>query len=374
MIITYRIIYFSRSYTTHDYRFLNALSKTDHQVYFLQLGENDRVYERRPLPSGVRHIDWEGIPEPFNPVNPDRHVNQLKKIIHQIQPDLIHAGPLQRSAYIVALSGFHPLVSMSWGYDLIVDAKRDEAWEQATRHTLGNSSVMIGDCDTIRQMAITYGMEDNRIITFPWGVDLNAFSPGTPKPVDHNKNFKLLSTRGWEYIYGTDLIARAFVKASKTCPNLQLTLLGGGTLERELVSFFKEGGVLDRVVLGGQVEQQVLPDYYQQADLYISASHSDGTSISLLEALACGCPALVSDIPGNLEWIQDGIHGWTFHSGDESALAERILYAVDQRESLLEMGANARKLAEERANWDLNFKHLLTAYQFALENPINRVS
>jgi len=322
----------------------------------------------------VRQIYWDGVPEPFNPINLDRAADEMRNIIHQIQPDLIHAGPLQRSAFIVALSGFHPLVSMSWGYDLIVDAGRDKTWEQATRYTLKNSSVMIGDCDTIRQLAISYGMDNNRIITFPWGVDLNLFSPRndvTPVP---KENFELLSTRGWEYIYGTDIIARAFVMASKTCSNLKLTLLGSGTLERELQSIFADGKVLDKVVFAGQVEQQKLPDYYRQADLYISASHSDGTSISLLEALACGCPALVSDIPGNLEWIQDGIQGWTFPSGDETALAERILYAVNQRERLRELGVNARQLAERRANWDLNFKHLLTAYQFAIENPRNLAS
>jgi glycosyltransferase involved in cell wall biosynthesis len=110
-----------------------------------------------------------------------------------------------------------------------------------------------------------------------------------------------------------------------------------------------------------------LPRYYRMADLYLSASHSDGTSISLLEAMACGRPALVSDIPGNREWVQSGVNGWLFPDGDEKALAAAIMKAVDQREQLPKMGRAAREIAEQRADWERNFPALLKAYELALD-------
>ena len=58
---------------------------------------------------------------------------------------------------------------------------------------------------------------------------------------------------------------------------------------------------------------------YRAADLYLSASHSDGSSVSLMEALGCGLPVLVSDIPGNREWVTDGEQGWLFPDGDDAA-------------------------------------------------------
>jgi hypothetical protein len=66
---------------------------------------------------------------------------------------------------------------MSWGYDLIQDAERNALWRWATRFTLRHSAAMVGDCETIRQLATSYGMPDERIVTFPWGVDLQHFSP-----------------------------------------------------------------------------------------------------------------------------------------------------------------------------------------------------
>jgi glycosyltransferase involved in cell wall biosynthesis len=177
----------------------------------------------------------------------------------------------------------------------------------------------------------------------------------------------LLSTRGWEPIYGTDLIAQAFASAARQQPELQLIMLGHGSLAADIRKIFSAAGVADRVSFPGQVKQADLPRFYRMADLYVSASHSDGTSISLLEAMACGCPVLVSDIPGNREWVSPGEIGWLFQTGRAGALEDAILHAYAGRNQLPEMGAAARELAERRADWRKNFPNLMKAYQMALQ-------
>ena len=209
-------------------------------------------------------------------------------------------------------------------------------------------------------------MADERIVTFPWGVDLDHFNVAALERSNAHQ-FTLLSTRNWEPIYGVDVIAKAFVQAAQQRPELRLILLGNGSQAGFLRQVFTRGGVLDKVLFPGQVSQAELPDYYRAADLYVSASHSDGSSISLLEAMACGCPALVSDIPGNREWVKPGVQGWWFPDGDPNALAQAILVAVDMREKLPEMGCAARRLAEQRADWKKNFQQLLQAYEIALQ-------
>ena len=298
---------------------------------------------------------------------------------------------------------------MSWGYDLLHDAKRDRWWAWATRYTLKRTAALVGDCNTIRQLAISYGMPDERIVTFPWGVDIEHFTPSlTPDPSPEGRGeqslslpsgdggdderrlgvgllpspkgggaggegvpFTLLSTRGWEPIYGVDVIARAFVKAANAAapaphrPELRLLMLGNGSQAGVLRRIFSQGGVEERVHCPGQVSQADLARYYRSADLYVSASHSDGSSISLLEAMACGRPAIVSDIPGNREWVTPGENGWWFPDGDADALAQAILQAVEQRASLPAMGRKARQLAESRADWQKNFRELEKAYRIA---------
>jgi glycosyltransferase involved in cell wall biosynthesis len=368
-----RILYFTRDYTSHDYRFLTALAKTEHKVYYLRLERGEHSHEDRSLPPEIEIVAWKGGRAPARLQDGARLLLDLRRIIHRVKPDLIHAGPLQRSAFLAALTGFQPLVSMSWGYDLLQDADRNAMWRWATRYTLKRSASMVGDCATIRRLAVSYGMPDERIVTFPWGVDLDHFSPKRPEHSNESA-FTLLSTRNWEPIYGVEVIAQAFTQAAQQRSELRLVMLGNGSqagrlhqiLSSRNTSNHPQSSVnISRVLLPGLVNYDKLPNFYRSANLYVAATHSDGTSISLLEAMACGCPVLVSDIPGNREWVTPGVNGWLFPDGDTRAMAEAILTAVDQRTRLPKMGHAARKLVEERANWEKNFPELLRAYEIA---------
>jgi glycosyltransferase involved in cell wall biosynthesis len=360
-----RILYFSRDYSTHDHRFLSALSETEHRIYYLRLEDCGQVLEERPLPAGVESVPWAGGKKPARLKDGLHLLQSLQRVIHKIKPDLVHAGPIQRSAFLTAMSGFHPLVSASWGYDLLLDADRNSFWRWATRYTLKHSDAFIGDCDTIRNLAISFGMPNDHIVTFPWGIDLHHFDVQTFKP-SNLQTFALLSARNFEPIYGIDVIAHAFVKAARQRPELQLTLLGNGSQLALIRQILLVGGVFDRVRFPGIVSYDDLPRYHQEADLFVGASHSDGTSISLLEALASGTPAIVPDIPGNREWITPGETGWLFPDGDPEALAMAILHAMDERQHLPEMSRNAHQLAESRADWEKNFLLVEKAYAIAM--------
>jgi len=360
-----RVLYFSRDYTTHDFRFLEALERTKHEVFFLQLERRGHALEDRPLPPQVEKINWVGGDKPFRFRDAYRLVRGLRKVIQNLKPDIIHAGPIQTSAFLTALSGFTSLVSMSWGYDLLHDAQRSRLWQWATRYTLERSAAFVGDCDTIRRHAVEMGMRADRIVIFPWGVDLEHFKHR--KTNTAGQPLTILSTRSWEPIYGVEVLAQAFAQAAQTQPELRLVMTGNGSLAGRLHEIFRKTGVQDQVILPGYIRQSELPTYYQSADLYVSASHSDGSSISLLEAMACGCPVLISDIPGNLEWVEDGVQGWIFPDGDNRALAQAIQQAYSSRSRLAGMGEAARQLTEQRADWQKNFPNLLKAYKMAAE-------
>jgi L-malate glycosyltransferase len=345
-----RILYFTRDYTPHDHRFLSTLAKTGYQVYSLRLERRGVQREERSLPPEVEQIPWRGGQRPARRSDALALVTDLKRVLRQVKPDLVHAGSLQSAALVTALAGFRPLVSMSWGSDILVDADRSPAWRWATRFTLGRSAVLVGDCQAVRQKALQFGFPGERIVLFPWGVDLARFSPSGVGDLDLRcaGTFTLLSLRSWEPIYGVDVVVKAFIEAAGQVPNLRLFLLGSGSQAAVLRQLVEHSGVQDRVIFGGQVGQAALPGYYRAADLYLSASHSDGSSVSLLEALACGLPALVSDIPGNREWVTPNHNGWLFPDGDAHALAEHICQAALQAGGLAEMRRAARAVAGRR--------------------------
>jgi L-malate glycosyltransferase len=367
-----RILYFSRDYTTHDHRYLSKLAQTKHHIGYLRLEKRGHDLDDRPLPPEIELIPWVGGGSPARFRDGLKLLLGLKKVIRKFKPDLIQAGPIQRAAFLAALSGFRPLLSMSWGYDLLMDVDRNRWWDWATRYTLRRSGALLGDCNTIRNLAINYDMNPQRIVTFPWGANIEKYSPGRDDGLRErlgwgDDKFVLLSTRGWSPIYGVEDLARAFAQAARQRPELRLFMLGNGPLAPKIRQIFNSAGVQDKVHFPGLVNQNDLPRYYRAADLYISSSHSDGTSISLLEALASGSPVLLTDIPGNQEWVTTpGEVGWLFRDGDVNSLREGILRALDHREQLPAMGQAARQLAETRANWEKNFPKLFEAYRLAL--------
>lgn len=364
-----RVAYFSRDYTPHDHRFLSALAETDHEVHYLRLEDAGKGLENRRLPVGIHTIDWWGGRHKLASTDWPRAAMEVRSELQRLRPDLVHAGPIHSAALLSALAGFHPLLSMSWGSDLLQGA-RSGIGALSARWTLKRSEAFATDSQTVAQRAFELGAKRQSTFIFPWGVDLQRFSPGVDSSVRQRlgwseTDFVLVSTRSWEPLYGLREVARAFAAIAGAEPSLRLLLLGSGRLEGELVETFEQAEVLSQVVFPGQIANDALPGFYRAADLYLSASHSDGSSVSLMEALACGLPALVSDIPSNLEWVTAGQNGWTFNQGSASDLERCIGAAMAAKDDLIRMGKRSRYLAEQRADWKHNFSVLLEAYQYA---------
>jgi len=378
-----RILYFSRNYTPHDFRFLNSLSKTEHEIFYLKLEANQRQVEDRPVPENVQQILWAGGQREFRWSDLPRLVLDFRRVVKRLKPDIVHAGPIQTCAFIAVLSGFRPVLTKSWGYDLVKDADSSKWMQWVTRYTLKRSAFFTSDANITRDKAVAFGMNPENIVVFPWGVNIERFHPekeekskkkasGQKTKVKGDKSITLFCNRTWEPIYGIDVLAKAFVKVAQQNPDVNLILLGGGSQGAKIRQILTNGGVMDRVHFGGQVGQRDLPRWYHMADIYISPSHVDGSSVSLLEALACGMPCLVSDIAGNKEWVEEGVNGWLFRDGDVDDLAEKILLAIKSRRSWGRIGKTARKIAEGRADWKKNFGKLLEAYERILPQSSRR--
>jgi len=192
------------------------------------------------------------------------------------------------------------------------------------------------------------------------------------RQVGYEEDLLIVHTRSWEPRYGVDIALKGFYLAYQRRKNLRMFMLGGGSLEKFVKGFVREKGLEDRVLFCGYKNNQSLADYYRAGDVYLSASHIDGSSVALMEAMACGCPALVSDIPSNLEWIEDGRQGWVFPDGNAEGLAEKIVQIADSPDKIAIHGKQARKKAEKAADWTRNFQRLLETYKTIQDRFIGR--
>ena len=132
-------------------------------------------------------------------------------------------------------------------------------------------------------------------------------------------------------------------------------MLGDGTERARLEAAVSDAALTDRVKFVGRVDSADLPDWYAAADCYVSASPVDGSSVSLLEAMAAGLPVVVPDVGGNPEWVANHTTGWLVPKDDASAMAGAMLKAVaiDDATRTAMKGA-ARDAIEARADWRRN--------------------
>ena len=356
-----KILYFARGQSPHDLRFLTALADSGQQIAVLCLEGNGKY----SWPHGVEELGWRGGKNTPNWPRNFRLARAFKHIVADYRPDVVHAGPIQQVAFIAALARVKPLLSMSWGSDLLVDANHSFYNRRITRLTLARTALLAADCQVVVDRAREFGYH-GPVVVFPWGVDLRHFIPGAGGNMRHQLGWDdkkvFLSNRTLESLYGVDVVARAFAQASRQDDSLRLLLFGRGSQEKLVHTILKDAEAAGKVYFGGFASLAELPDVYRSADIYVSASHSDGSSVSLMESLACGTPALVSDIPANREWLASGTAGWLFQDGSVEELARRML-DDHSPEELKTFSLQARRLAEERADWNRNFGLLLDAYR-----------
>ena len=127
-----------------------------------------------------------------------------------------------------------------------------------------------------------------------------------------------------------------------------------------------EMGLQDTVTFLGGYKPEQLPSILASADVYVSASFRDGTSNSLLEAMSTGTFPVVSDIPANRPWIDDGRSGLLFPPGDADALADALTRALKDSALRSEAARINRQIAVERADSDIHARRLLEAFEKCL--------
>jgi glycosyltransferase involved in cell wall biosynthesis len=346
-------------------------AETEHEFIFLKLCDTGVIYEKRPLPPGIINIEEALSSEDIN--TPEACLplrDKFEAILKKYSPDLVQAGPLHTCAYLTALSDFHPFMSMSWGSDILREAFHCEKANQAVRMALKTSDHLLCDCREVQEKAIEladYKLEN--ITSFPWGIDIEEFHPrhgenDIRKKLGWQDKRVIISIRSWEKIYGIDTLLSAFAKAYQTHSDLRMIMLGAGSLKPEVDSFIEENGLSEVIYRPGMVPNNQLSDYFQAADIYVSCSHCDGSSISLLEAMGSGLPVVITDIPGNHEWITEHENGFFGKADDSDSFAAAIdkLFAMGT-EQLEELKRNNRDKIEERADWNRNFIQLLNAYK-----------
>jgi glycosyltransferase involved in cell wall biosynthesis len=152
---------------------------------------------------------------------------------------------------------------------------------------------------------------------------------------------------------------RAFAEAIKLVPDLWLYHLGEGELTSECEALASELGIADRIIRRIYLSEPV--SFYQVIDGMILTSRYEGLSFAVLEALACDLPVILTEVPGNLDFMAMGLsHAWSAPKEDPSQIAGAIrLWAEDLS---AKRPRNHREAAQSRFSQEACFGAIVSAY------------
>jgi glycosyltransferase involved in cell wall biosynthesis len=319
-------------------------------TYFIEAGYDVLTVSLEPgdgFPGPFQRIRvWERLPDA---VRYPLAARRVMRIMDEFVPDVVSAHFVPNYGLIAALVCQRPWVLSTWGSDVMTDPDKSPFHHRRTRFVLNRAAFVTSDARVLTERIVSFGVAEERIREFPYGVDTERFRPATPAG---SRGPRIISNRKLESLYAVETAIDAMAAVREALPDATLTVAGDGSERRALERRAAASPAAEAITFAGPVAHPDMPALLAAHDIYLSTARSDTTSVSLLEAMACGLFPVVTDIPANREWINDGENGRLVPPGEPRRLAVAV---VDSWRDA-ELRARARginlRVIEERARWD----------------------
>jgi len=298
----------------------------------------------------------------YHVVRPVRGISMIAPIgvarrIRQTRADVVHlhSGAWFKGAFAARLARTRRVIYTEHGREH--DDPPLSRWldRQAARWT----DVVIPVSARLEAYLQTLGVPKERMETIENGVDLTFFSPGrAPEGLRHRFNLpegaRIVGSIGrLERVKGYDRLLEVFAhlkRGEDPRHPCYLVICGAGTQRESLVRQARDLGLEPYVRFPGWVDHPV--EFYRLLDVFILTSRSEGLSLSLLEALACGVPAVVTAVGANEEVLGPTLRGQVISNDDWAAFADVVKATLASDDRRAEMGRLGRARVAARFNLD----------------------
>jgi glycosyltransferase involved in cell wall biosynthesis len=293
------------------------------------------------------------------------HVRWLRGLLRELRPDVVHGHWLPGFAFFAAVAGARPLVAMAWGSD-VFRARRTQT--VANRLALRRAALAMADSEALLEALVELGASRDDCVLVNWGVDLAAFRPADAaekralrSELGLGDGPVLLSPRSLMPVYNPDTILAAWARVAGERDDVQLVVKHMSSAGNPL----GEVPYADRVHIVGHVDYDRMPDYYRVADACISIASSDSAPRSVFEAMACGAPCVLSDLP----WVHEQIgheREALIVPIEAEAVAGALSRLLADAEFAGGVAARARALVEREHDSEIHMDRLADAYRSLL--------
>lgn len=369
-----RICYISDAGSIHTQRWISYFAERGHEIHLIspRMGEG--------YAKGVRlHLLIRLMPQIWPAT---RYMSgllwlvQIRRLVSRIKPDILDAHGITVNGYLAVASGFHPLVLTAWGSDILIDPKRNAVYRFLTKQALKIADRVICFSSAIKKEAIELGAVPDKLEVIFLGIDTRKFSPTQKDTMIlqrlniPNSSPVVISTRSLRPVYDVETFIRAIPLVLEEVPEARFIIGGQGEQRNYLEKLAQNLSISDSIRFVGWIPHEELPGYLASSDVYVSTSLSDGTSINLLEAMACKLAPVVTDIVANRGWITEGKNGCLVPTRDHKILAEKVIFLLKDKDTRRKFGTTGRSLVVGHAEYVRKMEEVEKIY----ENLVNKVN
>jgi glycosyltransferase involved in cell wall biosynthesis len=284
----------------------------------------------------------------------------VRRLVRRLQPHVLHAHQVSSAGWLGWAAGYHPFVVTPWGSDIYQHPQRSRAARWLARRVLSTADLVTADSADLLAQAIRLGADPARGCVIQWGVDLTVFSPADDRnafrrSLGFQDRSIVLSPRAMRPIYNHDVTLRAVAAVRQAIPDVLFVFRNYHPAPLDYTDRLKRQAEIANLsdtirFIDPATQYADMADLYRAADLVVSVPVSDGTPVSVLEALACGTPVVASDLPSLREWITDGQSGILVPVGDADALAQAIIRMLADSRLYCQIREKGLEIVRSRAD------------------------
>lgn len=274
-----------------------------------------------------------------------RSAASVVRLLRRVRPDLVNLH------FITAKSFYWIVMRPFFRYKVVVSVHGSDVARPANAmdRALVPRLLRAADAVTVVSEALAERVREvggPRPVVIPNGVDLAFWSPcGNGVSAEESGVPTVLAVGRLHPVKGHDVLIRAMVRVRQAVPDARLRLIGEGTARAQIEELVRDLGLDACVELLGTQPAEGVRDRLRQADVFVLPSRSEGMPISLIEAMAVGCPAVATRVGGVPEVLADGA-GALVPPDDPEALADRIIHMLVDPPARAAYAERARERAE----------------------------
>jgi len=354
--------------------------------HFAQQGWDVHVISWRPPRNGVifiKNITIHRLKTPPHYIGLLGALIEIYWLILIIKPSLIHAHYISTygilAGIIKRLHRKYPVILTAWGSDIFIESK---GWKRPLiKHALKQANCITTTSEYMKNhISSVFNIRINKIVCFPWGIDLNIFNDKLEdsatvisKKIGLRANdFVLFSPRNMTPHYRIEAIIAAINHNALTHHDIKLIVLSPSGKKRPYLTSIindiaKSKNSSNIILIDWRLTAEEMATLFRISQAFISIPKSDQFASSIIEGMACGSIPIVGNLEVYKEHLRDNYNALFVDPENPDDIAKIIIYCIEHPEIKGQFAKINNGIVKEKFNWDTNAAKMENLYNRLIE-------